>query len=429
MATDTVLISHVVGKAWMRASDGTLVALREGMRVPADAHILTEEGASVTLQADGTPPVVIGENTDMVVTDDIAAAQPQPAEHAVTPPTADVAGQVLAALQAGEDPFEILDPTAAVLFGGEGGGFNFTRLASVLETTSPLGLAYPRPGVETPEFVQLGGVAATADDTAAPVPAGPTINVPDINDIPGGDEQAPVTVPGNFTISETDTETGIVGTFSFSAAGGLQALIFNFSGETGTSGGAAAPADAAPRTVTLSDLQASATMPIEIDTDRGLLIINGYNTETGEVSYRYVSDGWQDHRQGDGESVFDTIGITVMDNQGRTVSSDLVANITDTTPEAQDDSVTQSAEDADVTVDVFADNGHGADTAGADGVDLETGVNLVPGSLNGTGNLVYNSNGTFTYTPGAGEEGTVTFKYTITDGDGDPSEAAVTITL
>ncbi|KLE32328.1 Ig-like domain-containing protein, partial [Aurantiacibacter luteus] len=37
--------------------------------------------------------------------------------------------------------------------------------------------------------------------------------------------------------------------------------------------------------------------------------------------------------------------------------------------------------------------------------------------------------GTFTYTPGAGEEGTVTFDYTITDGDGDVSTATVTITL
>ena len=42
---------------------------------------------------------------------------------------------------------------------------------------------------------------------------------------------------------------------------------------------------------------------------------------------------------------------------------------------------------------------------------------------------MYNNDGTFTYTPGPGEEGTVTFQYRITDGDGDPSTATVTINL
>src|SRR3546814_13255692 len=35
----------------------------------------------------------------------------------------------------------------------------------------------------------------------------------------------------------------------------------------------------------------------------------------------------------------------------------------------------------------------------------------------------------FTYTPAPGEEGTVTFDYSITDGDGDTSVATVTIDL
>ena len=54
---------------------------------------------------------------------------------------------------------------------------------------------------------------------------------------------------------------------------------------------------------------------------------------------------------------------------------------------------------------------------------------LVAGSLTGHGAVVYNNNGTFTYTPSAGEDGTVTFQYRITDGDGDTSIATVTITL
>ena len=99
-------------------------------------------------------------------------------------------------------------------------------------------------------------------------------------------------------------------------------------------------------------------------------------------------------------------------------------SIVDDVPTAHNDSGTQSAENAPVTVNVIAN-----DVPGADSVSLTTGVALVAGSSTGTGTPVYNNDGTFTYTPGAGEQGTVTFQYRITDGDGDTSVATVTITL
>ncbi|WP_343809122.1 Ig-like domain-containing protein, partial [Alteraurantiacibacter aestuarii] len=77
-----------------------------------------------------------------------------------------------------------------------------------------------------------------------------------------------------------------------------------------------------------------------------------------------------------------------------------------------------------VVVDVFAN-----DEAGADGVDLVNDVAVVGGTLTGAGTVDYNDDGTFTYTPASGEEGEVSFDYTITDGDGDTSRATVTITL
>ncbi|WP_189429036.1 Ig-like domain-containing protein, partial [Halomonas urumqiensis] len=88
------------------------------------------------------------------------------------------------------------------------------------------------------------------------------------------------------------------------------------------------------------------------------------------------------------------------------------------------DAVTQAQENDPVLVDVLAN-----DEVGADGVDLTTGVAVVAGSLTGSGDLVYNDNGTFTYTPAAGEEGDVSFQYTLTDGDGDTSTATATLTL
>ncbi|MFC4297053.1 retention module-containing protein [Castellaniella hirudinis] len=180
MATDTIQILHVTGKAWMRTSDGTLIALREGMRVPVDARILTDEGASIILQADGIPAVILGQNTDMLVTADLAQADPVPVDHAVAAPADAVAAQVLAALDAGQDPFAVLDPTAAVLTGGGGGGSSVARLTSLIEPVTPLDLAYPRPGVDTPEFTLLGGAVAGAEAVAA--------GAGDSDGAPGGNE-------------------------------------------------------------------------------------------------------------------------------------------------------------------------------------------------------------------------------------------------
>ncbi|MGB3706238.1 MAG: retention module-containing protein [Castellaniella sp.] len=459
MATDTVLITHVTGQAWMRASDGTMIALHEGMRVPVNAHILTNEGASVTLQANGVPPVIVGQNTDMLVSDDLAAANPQPADNAVAPPADTTADQILAALDAGQDPFAILDPTAATLTGGGGGGDSFTRLASITEATSPLDLAYPRPGLETPEFTLLGGAAA-GDDAAPLIPAGPTLNIPDGND--RTHEGGPVLVPGTFTIGEADTTTGVEGTFSFSAAAGLAALVFNFAGETGTAGGDGAP-PAASLTVTLAELVAATPgAPIVIDTDRGLLTLTGYDPATGTVTYHYVSDGWQDHTGAAtdpfiGQYLPDSIGVTVVDSLGRSVTSEIVAAITDTEPVAKPDT-------AEVTEDtVLSVIGNVITGTGADGEDTlaadPTHVTAIqaPGAADGTpvpesgtvtvqgvyGDLTIDADGNYTYTLAGGDDPrygavqalgadshpTEVFTYTLTDQDGDPSSTTLTITV
>ncbi|MEG0052274.1 MAG: hypothetical protein RR715_03325 [Comamonas sp.] len=56
MATTTVLVAQLTGQAWVRDADGNLTPLREGMRIPADAQVVTASGSTVQLQADGQPP-------------------------------------------------------------------------------------------------------------------------------------------------------------------------------------------------------------------------------------------------------------------------------------------------------------------------------------------------------------------------------------
>ncbi|QOR39134.1 retention module-containing protein [Billgrantia diversa] len=123
--------------------------------------------------------------------------------------------------------------------------------------------------------------------------------------------------------------------------------------------------------------------------------------------------------------VFLTKAVVDTDNDEANAMIDIgqVINFLDVGPVAQND-LAETAEDTVVTVNVMAN-----DTDGADGVDLINGVALVANSLTGSGTLVYNDDGTFTYTPAAEEEGVVSFDYTLTDADGDTSTATVTLTL
>ncbi len=163
-------------------------------------------------------------------------------------------------------------------------------------------------------------------------------------------------------------------------------------------------------------------LPQTIIVDGGTLVITDvtFDPETGDgtITYDFTLE---DNTDGDDTTVEFDIEVTDLD--GDTAEDTVVINVLDDVPEATDDSATQSAENAPITVDVFAN-----DIEGADGVEL-TAIAAVDGTLSGAGDLVYNDDGTFTYTPAAGEEGTVTFDYTITDGDGDVSTATVTIDL
>ena len=56
-------------------------------------------------------------------------------------------------------------------------------------------------------------------------------------------------------------------------------------------------------------------------------------------------------------------------------------------------------------------------------------VNTTPVSEPANGTLVLNANGTFTYTPNANFNGTDSFVYQVTDGNGGTAEATVDITV
>ncbi len=175
-----------------------------------------------------------------------------------------------------------------------------------------------------------------------------------------------------------------------------------------------------------------------VEGDHGTLKVYGYNSSNGTLSYSYtLTTAVTGTTANNGANIVtggDSFSVSVTDKSGATSSTGAITiDIKDDVPTANADSSTQSVENAVVVVNVF-----GNDVAGADGVDPSTAngkVSLVAGSvLLGTtvvadSHVVYLGNGQFQYTPAAGEEGTVTFRYQIVDGDGDPSVATVTITL
>ncbi|WP_313805025.1 Ig-like domain-containing protein [Sphingobium sp.] len=217
------------------------------------------------------------------------------------------------------------------------------------------------------------------------------------NDLPGGSSEnaAALTQTGNFTLSAPDGVATIT-------VGG-QAIF----GANGFVSG-----------VTLSNAY-------------GTLSVTGFTPTIGAdgdviggtVSYSYVlNDNTLLHTGANDGSLTDSFAVVVTDTDGSTDSASLDVTVVDDVPTAVDDSAGQLTENAAVTINIFAN-----DTAGADGVNLASGVVLETGPAHGT--AVYQGNGVFLYTPNAGAEGSDSFTYTITDGDGDKSTATVTINL
>jgi VCBS repeat-containing protein len=169
-----------------------------------------------------------------------------------------------------------------------------------------------------------------------------------------------------------------------------------------------------------------------VTTAYGKLDITGFTPVTGAdgsviggtFTYTYtLTDNRTDHPAAGQDNRTDSVGVTVTDIDGSTANATIDIRITDDVPDAINDAATQTVENAPVTVNVLANDIQGADSV------QPSAVQLVAGSLTGTGTLVNNGNGTFTYTAGAQETGTVTFQYRITDGDGDTDIATATITL
>ena len=162
---------------------------------------------------------------------------------------------------------------------------------------------------------------------------------------------------------------------------------------------------------------------------------------TWTVNYGYELTGPQKHGADNSptdETLKGEIAISVTDATGDTAEGKLTVEVHDDVPVAKADSVTLTEAEAQA-------GGSGAnvlnnDVFGADAPADKSVTSIEGGTLgqpvDGTyGTLTLNENGTYTYTLNAGVDVpkgstyTEEFTYTITDKDGDTSEATLTITI
>ena len=200
------IVNEISGRAWLRHGDGSLTELHQGSKVPAGSDVVTASGATVSLQLEHGLPVVIGEGRMVALTNEMTTTLDDPSEAAMATPSGTDSDRLLAALREGRDLFDELDPTAAVMTGGGGdGGSSFVRLARLLETTSPLDLAYSNPGHRADGMPRVSSsTGSVVDEDEAP----PLINVnrgPSARDDAGQGDQNSL-VRGNLLSNDSDPD-------------------------------------------------------------------------------------------------------------------------------------------------------------------------------------------------------------------------------
>ncbi|WP_221797202.1 beta strand repeat-containing protein [Oceanobacter mangrovi] len=160
-----------------------------------------------------------------------------------------------------------------------------------------------------------------------------------------------------------------------------------------------------------------------------LLGTYGSLTLNADGSYQYSANTAAALALNSGESREDVFTYTVSDGNGGTDTAELVITVNgldgaNNAPTAVNDSYSTN-EDTTLTTTLANDIlGNDSDL---DGDSLTVNTTPVTDVSNGT--LVLNADGTFTYTPDANFNGTDSFVYEVSDGNGGTAQATVTITV
>ncbi|MCD6527222.1 MAG: cadherin-like domain-containing protein, partial [Desulfuromonas sp.] len=283
-----------------------------------------------------------------------------------------------------------LAPAAGPALGSGGVGTYRSDMGDTIDGVDRLGVQDPAT-LATGEGGVLEDDSAVLDEIPPPVATDDDsvlVNEAALDEIQDGYDLAPGTVTGSLPGSTAETDA--TQTLADNVTDGASPLTYSLVGSpTGTYGTIQINMDGS-YTYTL-------TSPVD-----GPTADDGANTIDNAEAFTYQ----------------------VTDAAGQSTTATIYIDIVDDVPTAVIDGPATPAEDTPVTI--FVD---GNDVEGADGVDWTDSASVYVSSAAAKGTVDYNNDGSFTYTPNAGAEGTDSFSYTIVDEDGDSSEAVVNINL
>ncbi|MFY9241671.1 MAG: Ig-like domain-containing protein [Polaribacter sp.] len=162
----------------------------------------------------------------------------------------------------------------------------------------------------------------------------------------------------------------------------------------------------------------------------GSLVVSlGTSTQGGTIA---VVNGKVNYTPFAGSSVTDTFQYTITDANNESSSATVTVTITATgtsnVPLAQDDAVSVTENTVDNLINILDDNGSGVDSFGSDGPNASHPISLSAFYTDKGGKLELDGN-VVKYTPRKDFVGVDSFKYTLTDLNGDGDAATVTITV
>ena len=452
MANATVMM--VEGQAWVEGEDGVRRELKPGDTLEDGQRLTTSSGGRVVIDFGGdTEPAVLsgtgqvnfflsGEGDLDARMDAVEAAisETEATVNSGTPRAdqAELAAQadnvlgdqqlndLLAAIDSGSG--DLLDELEAPAAGGVGGaagagdeGSTFVRLLRIVESVDPLAFEFGLERAEDIEFREFDAIDDAdpdADDEGVTLTGLEGPGDPGGPGGPGGPGDPGGLPIGASSAEQTLFEANLSGGSSPDAASLTRAGSFGF-----TAGDGLATLSVGGRELTLAQLNALGTSPQTILTAHGVLTLTGFSgtAQGGSVAYTYVLDDNVDNDSQAGATdggFLDSLSVVAVDVDGSSATGSLDILIVDDAPQAVDDPTSNTTDDVAVTINVI-NNAEGADTLGADGGSL-TGAELVDPAA---GTLSFSADGQVTFTPAAGFEGTAEILYTITDNDGDTSQA------
>ncbi|MDP5241431.1 retention module-containing protein, partial [Uliginosibacterium sp. 31-16] len=210
-SANTANIVRIEGKAYVRAAQGELIALKAGDHVEQGQEVTIDPQGHMFLQLANGQTLDLGGGRTISATEELLGQViVDRSEAAIRPGFSAEIQSVIAALDAGQDPLANLEAPGAGLTAGDAaeGGHSFVRLLRIVEEVTPLNYQFSSQAAETPvefpanaaiEPLQSADEPAVVTPLTPATPSGPVLSVSSASAVEGS--------PAVFTVSLSSPST------------------------------------------------------------------------------------------------------------------------------------------------------------------------------------------------------------------------------